>query len=57
MAGFVFCIEPLHGRPPDKSANLNGYFSYFSTKTYVVDTQKNHLKEMVVLGTQNTWLN
>ena len=23
------------------------YFSYFSTKTYVVRTQKNHLNEMV----------
>ena len=26
---------------------------YFSTKTYVVDTQKNHLNETVLLSTQN----
>ena len=28
-------------------------FSYFSTKTYVVGTQKNRLVEMVLLSTQN----
>ena len=28
------------------------YFSYFSTDTYAVDTQKNHLNEMVLLSTQ-----
>ena len=28
-------------------------FSHFSTKIYVVGTQKNHLKETVLLGTQN----
>ena len=27
--------------------------SYFSTKTYVVGTQKNRLNETVLLGTQN----
>ena len=27
--------------------------SYFSTKTYVVGTQKNRLTEMVLLSTQN----
>ena len=27
-------------------------FSYFSTKTYVVDTQKNRLIETVILSTQ-----
>ena len=27
---------------------------YFSTKTYVVGTQKNHLNETVLLSTQNT---
>ena len=27
--------------------------SYFSTKTYVVGTQKNRLNEMVLLNTQN----
>ena len=29
------------------------YFSYFSTKTYVVGTQKNRLNETVLLSTQN----
>ena len=29
-------------------------FSYFSTKTYVVGTEKNCCKEMVLLSTQNT---
>ena len=33
------------------------YFSYFSTKTYVVGTQKNRLNETVLLSTQNTCLN
>ena len=28
---------------------------YFSTKTYVVGTQKNRLNETVLLSTQNTW--
>ena len=32
------------------------YFSYFSTKTYVVGNQNNHLDETVLLGTQNTCL-
>ena len=32
------------------------YFSYFSTKTYVVGTQKNRLDETVLLSTQNTCL-
>ena len=33
------------------------YFSYFSTKTYVVGTQRNRLNETVLLSTQNTCLN
>ena len=32
-------------------------WSYFSTKTYVVGTQKNRLNETVLLSTQNTCLN
>ena len=28
------------------------YFSYFSTKAYVVGTQKNRLNEMVLLSTK-----
>ena len=30
-------------------------FSYFPTKTYVVGTQKNCLKETLFLSTQNIW--
>ena len=40
-------------RPPDKSVYLK-IISYFSTKTYVVGTQKNRLNEAVLLSTQNT---
>ena len=43
-------------RAPDKSV-LENYFLYFSSKTYVVGSQKNRLNEMVLLGTQNTCLN
>ena len=32
-------------------------FSYFSTKTYVMSTQKNRLNETVLLSTQNTCFN
>ena len=32
-------------------------FSYFSSQTHVVGTQKNHLNETVLLSTQNTGLN
>ena len=31
--------------------------SYFSTKTYVVCTQKNRLDKTILLGTQNTCFN
>ena len=44
-----------NNRPPDKSVQLN--FFYFSTKTYVVGTQKNRLDGTVLLSTQNTCLN
>ena len=39
-----------------KSAFQN-FFSYFSTKTYVVGTQKISLNETVLLSTQNKCLN
>ena len=35
---------------------FENYFSYLSSKIYVVGTQKNHLNEMVLWGTQNTCL-
>ena len=44
-------------RPPDKNVYLTIIFSRFSTKTYVVGTQKNRLNETVLLSTQNTRLN
>ena len=44
-------------RPPDKSAYLKIIFSYFSTKTYVVGTQKIRLDETLLLNTQNVCLN
>ena len=44
-------------RPSDKSAYFENYFLYFSSKTYVVGTQKNRLNETVLLSTQNTRLN
>ena len=41
-------------RPLVSSAyQKNVCFFYFSTKTYVVDTQKNRLNETVLLSTQN----
>ena len=36
---------------------LEYYFLYFSSNTYGVGTQKNHLKETVPLSTQNTYSN
>ena len=38
----------------DKSVLIKKIFSYFSTKTYVVGTQKDCLIETVLLSTQNT---
>ena len=38
-------------RPQDK----NAHFSYFSTKTYVLGTQKNRLREMAPFSIQNTF--
>ena len=35
-------------------APTENYFSYFSTRTYIVGTQKNRLDETVLLSTQNT---
>ena len=36
---------------------MKNYFSYFSTKTYVVGTQKNRLNETVLLRNQNICFN
>ena len=42
---------------PGLDCITENYFSYFSTKTYVVGTKKNRLNETVLLSTQNTCLN
>ena len=44
----------LYCRPPDKSVYWKTYLHYFSSKTYVVGTQKNNLNETVLLSMQNT---
>ena len=49
--------EPCVDRPLDKGVFLKIYFSYFSTQTYVVGTQKNGLNETLLLGTQNKCFN
>ena len=46
-----------NNRPPGKSAYWKTIFIYFSSKTYVVGTQKNRRNETVLLSTQNTCLN
>ena len=47
--GLCFEISPI--------IILENFFLYFSSKTYVVGTQKNHLNETVLLSTQNIRLN
>ena len=42
-------------RPPE--CITENHCSYFSTKTYVMGSQKKHLNETVLLSTQNTCLN
>ena len=39
-------------RPPNKCVKSRNYFSYFSTKTYVVGTQKNRLNETILLSSK-----
>ena len=42
-------LEIRRIRPPDKT--FKSYFSYFSTKSYVLGAQKNRLTEKVLLST------
>ena len=52
-------IKPLMlwSRLPDKtSGEIKIVIFHFSTKTYVVGTQRNHLNEMAVLSTQSICL-
>ena len=46
-----------HSSGPQIRLRSRNYFSYFSSKTYVVGTQKNCLNETVLLSTLNTRLN
>ena len=56
--GRHFVIISDSADPADHwSVVTENYFSCFSTKTYVVGTQKNRLDETVLLSTQNTCLN
>ena len=48
-------FEPLSFTGPQ--IRVTEFFFYFSSKTYVVGTQKNRLNERVLLSTQNTCLN
>ena len=43
--------DKMLDKPPILS--FHQLFSYFSTKTYIVGTQKNTLNELVLLSTQN----
>ena len=45
--------HPKHIGPLVKCVLTRKLFSYFSTKTYVVGTQKNRLDGVVLLSTQN----
>ena len=49
----AFCSKDRHSINILRPLVPKNVFSYFSTKTYVVGTQKNRLIEMVLLSTQN----
>ena len=49
-------INLITGQGSRKECILENYFLFFSSKTYVVGTQKNCLNETVLLSTQNTCL-
>ena len=51
------CVIMIHTQAPRYECVTENYFSDFSTKTYVVGTQKDRLDETVLLSTQNTCLN
>ena len=46
-------LKKVKNRTLVKSAYRKFIFSYFSTKTYVVGTQKNRFDETLLLSTQN----
>ena len=53
----IFAAYEQQGAEQTAQCVTENCFSYFSTKTYVVGTQKNRLDETVLLSTQNTCLN
>ena len=48
-------LEDLCRQDFSEECVTKNYFSYFSTKTYVVGTQKNRLNETVLLSIQNIY--
>ena len=58
LCSFLFdAVSYQRGITPKPKNKCMKVVCYFSTKTYVVGTQKNHLNEMVLLNTQNKCLN
>ena len=51
QSGFIYIILIKQDSSLESVTKI--YFSYFSTKTYVVGTQKKRLNETVLLSTQN----
>ena len=51
--GTRFSCTPDKGRPLDKRAKIDKVIFHFSTKTYVVATQKNRFNETGFLSAQN----
>ena len=54
---FKFDQMSMISAVPQIRVRIGKLFLYFSSKTYVVGTQKNRLNETVLLSTQNTCLN
>ena len=54
---FLLDIQSQTIEQPMALRNCENYFYFFSTKTYVVGTQKNRLDETVLLSNQNTCFN
>ena len=61
MIGALGAKEEVSMPPTGLQISLKGayvtenYFSYFSTKTYVADTQKNYLNEIALLSTHSAY--
>ena len=51
--GLRCIVDWRHSQALSYKCIPTNYFSHFSTKTYVVGTQKNYLNETILLSTQN----